>query len=50
MILENFYVIKEKATGFIMVLSEDLQEIKKIYKNYNKKYYILENNKGEKIK
>jgi len=47
--MNKFYVIKEKATGITMVISEYLEEIKEIYKKYNKEYFILENNFGEEV-
>ena len=52
----EFYVIIEKATGIEWVRSEDIEEIKEIYKNidkdkkvfknFKKQDFILRNNKG----
>ena len=47
--MKTFYVIKEKATGITMVVSEYLEEIKEIYKDFDKKYFILENNYGKEV-
>lgn len=47
--MNKFYVIKEKATSITMVVSEYLEEIKEIYTNYDRKYFILEDNFGKEV-
>ena len=47
---DKFYVITELATSIVMVESDDLKEIKEIFKKYyNKKYYMLEDNYGKEV-
>lgn len=46
----HWYIIKELATGITMVESEDLDEIKEIYKNYDRKYFVLQDNTGKEVK
>ena len=47
--MRNFYVIKELATGITMVVGNDLDEMKKIFKNFDKKYFILEDCDGKEV-
>lgn len=47
--MKTFYIIKEIATGLTMVVSDSLEEIKRIFDTFDKEYFKLVDNLGEEV-
>lgn len=47
--MKRFYIIKEISTGLTMVVSDSLEEIKRIFDTFDKEYFKLVDNWGEEV-
>ena len=47
--MKKIYEIKESATGITWVVSDNLEEIKRIFDTFDKKYFKLVDNWGEEV-